>query len=89
MRPSVVWFGESLPEQILQTALQATQKADLMLVVGTSAQVYPAAALVDIAIGNGTQIIVVNTEASDVSAEHVTELVGCAGELLPQLFTQI
>jgi NAD-dependent deacetylase len=86
MRPSVVWFGESLPDRILQTAMEKSQMADLMLVVGTSAQVYPAAGLVDLAAGNGADIIVVNTEASSVTGAQVIELVGPAGELLPKLF---
>ncbi|MFK7890912.1 MAG: Sir2 family NAD-dependent protein deacetylase [Granulosicoccus sp.] len=89
MRPSVIWFGEALPAQILQTAQRAAEKADLMLVIGTSAQVYPAASLVDIALRNGSTLIVVNTEASSVHAEHVIELVGPAGEILPRLIQGI
>lgn len=85
MRPSVVWFGESLPQQVLQTALQKTEAADLMLVVGTSAQVYPAAGLIDVAAERGADVIVVNTESSGVAGAHVIELVGLAGEILPQL----
>lgn len=86
MRPSVVWFGESLPAQILQTAIQKTEVADLMLVVGTSAQVYPAASLIDIAKSNDVEVIVVNTESSGVESANVIELVGPAGELLPKIF---
>lgn len=86
MRPSVVWFGESLPVHIMQMALAETEKADLMLVVGTSAQVYPAAGLIDIAKINGADVIVVNTESSDVKEDGVIELVGLAGEILPKLF---
>ena len=86
MRPSVVWFGESLPAHVMQAALDATEKADLMLVVGTSAQVYPAAGLIDIAKGNGAEVIVVNTESSGTSEAGVIELVGAAGEILPELF---
>jgi len=86
MRPSVVWFGESLPEHIMQRALNETEKADLMLVVGTSAQVYPAAGLIDIAKSNGADVIVVNTESSDADEDGVIELTGPAGEILPKLF---
>jgi len=86
MRPSVVWFGESLPERTMQMALTETQKTDLMLVVGTSAQVYPAAGLIDIAKSNGADVIVVNTESSGVAEDGVIELVGPAGEILPALF---
>lgn len=44
-RPQVVWFGEMLPSGVWERAAQAASRADLILVVGTSAQVYPAAAL--------------------------------------------
>ena len=85
MRPSVVWFGEALPANILQRAMDETQQADLMLVIGTSAQVYPAAGLIDCALGNDADIIIVNTEISDFGGKHVIELIGPAGELVPQL----
>ena len=89
MRPSVVWFGESLPEEILNKAQQKAETADLMLVVGTSAQVYPAAGLIRIALSNGAEVIVVNTESLGNNEPGVTELLGPAGEVLPQLFGQI
>ncbi len=44
-RPNVVWFGEILPQAVWERASQAAASADVVLVVGTSAQVYPAAAL--------------------------------------------
>ncbi len=86
MRPSVVWFGESLPAQIIQSAVAQAEKTDLMLVVGTSAQVYPAAGLIEIAVSNGAEVIVVNTECHGRTGARVTELVGEAGKLLPELF---
>ena len=48
-RPGVVWFGESLPADTWHRAEQAARHADLFLVIGTSAAVYPAAGLVDLA----------------------------------------
>jgi NAD-dependent deacetylase len=44
-RPQVVWFGEMLPDRVWQRAAETARLADVILVVGTSAQVYPAAAL--------------------------------------------
>ena len=89
MRPSVVWFGETLPADVLQSATEKTQTADLMLVVGTSAQVYPAAGLIDLAESNGADIIIVNTESSSRKGAQVIELVGPAGELLPELISSL
>jgi NAD-dependent deacetylase len=45
MRPNVVWFGEDLPVDVFAAAEQASQECDLMMVVGTSAEVWPAAGL--------------------------------------------
>ena len=45
LRPNIVWFGEAVP--MMEVAIEHTQKADILLVVGTSLQVYPAAGLID------------------------------------------
>jgi len=86
MRPSVVWFGESLPEEVLRRAGDSVVDADLLLVVGTSAQVYPAAGLIDVARQNKVDVVVVNTETSESLAAEDTEIVGKAAEILPLLF---
>ncbi len=83
MRPDVVWFGEMLPMDIWTEAEIAVADADVMLVVGTSAIVYPAAGLIETAQRTGTRIIVVNQEPLDLGVG--IELVGQAGEILPEL----
>lgn len=45
LRPHIVWFGEDVP--LMGTAIELTKNADIMLIVGTSLQVYPAASLLD------------------------------------------
>ena len=45
LRPHIVWFGESVP--MLKKAIEITQEADVLVVIGTSLQVYPAASLID------------------------------------------
>ena len=52
LRPHIVWFGEEVPA--LEEAVQLTSEADLVLVIGTSLQVYPAAGLLDFAPKNAT-----------------------------------
>ncbi len=52
-RPGVVWFGESLPANVLSRASRAVMECDVLLVVGTAAQVYPAAGMIDIALCGG------------------------------------
>jgi len=85
LRPAVVWFGEPLPQAVWRTAETAVREADCLIVVGTSATVYPAAGLIEWARGTGARVIVVNTEASAASEMADAELIGPAGELLPAL----
>ena len=84
-RPGVVWFGEALPEGMMDEAEHAVSSAQALLVIGTSAVVYPAASLVPRARQAGAKVIEINTEPT-----AVTNLVDCvlrssAGEALPQL----
>jgi len=85
MRPGVVWFGEMLPRAAWEQAEQATRAADVFLVVGTSAVVYPAAGLVPLAKTCGARVIECNMEETPFSAELDRSFRGAAGELLPQL----
>lgn len=61
-RPDVVWFGEALETDVLQNAFQAVSLAKLMLVIGTSAIVHPAAELPLVARGAGARLIEFNME---------------------------
>lgn len=85
MRPAVVWFGENLPEREWAAAQRACEQADCLVVVGTSAAVYPAASLIDYAKRKGASVIVVNTQPSGASSLADHELIGQAGVLLPML----
>jgi NAD-dependent deacetylase len=67
-RPDVVWFGESLPREALAAALAAARRCDLMLVVGTSALVQPAASLPLAALERGAQVVEVNPQPTPLSA---------------------
>ncbi len=49
LRPGVVWFGEAIPDEASRVAVETAQRCDVMLCIGTSSSVYPAAALTDIA----------------------------------------
>ncbi len=85
MRPTVTWFGESLPASAWGMAEQTALKCDLMLVVGTSAVVYPATALIDLASRSDATIIVINSESTAASPMADHELIGSAEEILPRL----
>jgi NAD-dependent deacetylase len=81
----VVWFGETLPPQAWERAEAVTRAADVFLVVGTSAVVYPAAGLIPLAKSSGARVIECNMEETPFSAQVDRAFRGAAGELLPQL----
>ena len=84
LRPGVVWFGEMLPEGAMERASAAVRAADVLIVAGTSAQVYPAAGLIPLA----RTVVEINPEETDFS-QHVTySLRGRSAEILPQLLPQ-
>jgi NAD-dependent protein deacetylase/lipoamidase len=84
-RPGVVWFGEPLPDGMMLEAEHAVQAADVLLVVGTSAAVYPAAGLIPLAKQQGVKVVEVNPEATPYSEMVDCSLRGAAGEILPAL----
>ncbi|HSW51100.1 MAG TPA: NAD-dependent deacylase [Bryobacteraceae bacterium] len=85
LRPGVVWFGEPLPDRTWADAEQAARSAEVFLVIGTSAVVYPAAGLVGLAKSSGAKVIEVNLEETGLSSLVDCCLRGRSGELLPQL----
>jgi NAD-dependent deacetylase len=84
-RPAVVWFGEALEPGMLEEAGHAAAQAAVFLVVGTSAQVYPAAGLIPLARQAGARVIEINLEPTPYSAIVDCALQGPAAKLLPQL----
>lgn len=88
-RPSVVWFGEMLPREAFDRALDACRSADVLLSVGTSAVVWPAAGLIEVAAASGALVVEVNREPSAMSDLCHAALLGPAGEVLPALATEL
>jgi len=85
LRPGVVWFGEALPPGAWEAAEQAVREAEVLLVVGTSAVVYPAAGLIPLAQACGARVIEVNPQETPMSARLDCSLRGPAGVILPAL----
>ena len=83
VRPTVVWFGEPLPDAVWTEAVEAVEAADVLIVVGTSGVVFPAAGLIDHARISGARIIVINAEPIR-SAADIT-VIGSAGSIMPEL----
>jgi len=85
LRPGVVWFGEALPELAWQRAYQASARARLFLVIGTSATVYPAAGLAQVARDGGAQLAIINPVVTPLDELADWVLRGPSGEILPRL----
>lgn len=89
VRPDVVWYGEMLPAGLFEEAAGLARACDVMLVVGTSGIVYPAAALPGTARSGGASVIEINVQPSELSADVDLLIQGRAGEILPQLVSMI
>jgi NAD-dependent deacetylase len=85
VRPGVVWFGEMLPPGAIDAAEAAARACAVMLVVGTSGAIWPAAGLAEIARRAGAFVAIVNPHASEIDAEADVRLAGTAAGLLPRL----
>jgi NAD-dependent deacetylase len=85
LRPGVVWFGENLPPMAWEASVEAVSTTDILLVIGTSGVVYPAAQLVPIAKESGARIVEINPESTPVSELADATLRGPSGQILPKL----
>ena len=85
LRPDVVWFGEMLPSGAMEAASASAQSCDLLLSVGTSGLVYPAAGLPREALACGATVVEVNLDATPLTVDTHHALRGRAGDLLPAL----
>ena len=92
LRPGVVWFGEMLPKKIINendSFIEESKKIDLILVIGTSAQVYPAAGYINKARAKGARVAVINMDKADTGSGGLKKgdwfFEGDAGILVPEL----
>ncbi len=89
IRPDVVWFGEAMPEEEVRKAFSLAEDCDVMLVVGTSVLVQPAANLPFTAKASGAQIIEINLAPTSVSAIADVLPFGKAGEIMPEIWHKL
>ena len=85
LRPDVVWFGETLPADAVEQAFAAARQCDLLLSIGTSTQVYPAAQLPFTALEHGARVVEINPETTPLTGQATWTLRAPAAEVLPQL----
>jgi NAD-dependent deacetylase len=92
LRPDIVWFGEGLPTDVWESAMMAAYECDVLLVVGTSAVVHPAASLIPIAKRGkppGAKVIEINLTETEASRFADVGLYGPSGQVLPKLVEQL
>jgi NAD-dependent deacetylase len=89
IRPDIVWFGEYLPQDQFHDSAAASKNCDVFFVVGTSAVVYPAASLIYTARENGSYIVEVNIEETEISYLADKSFYGEAGKILPSIVEEL
>jgi NAD-dependent deacetylase len=89
LRPDVVWFEELLPADALAAAQDAARRCSVLLVVGTSAEVYPAAALPADASAAGAIVVEINPNPTPLSLSADYLFSGAAGVVLPALLERL
>ena len=89
IRPDIVWFGEMLDSDIINTAFQRAEEAELFFAIGTSALVHPAASLLVVAKQHGAILIEINVERTALSDIVDYHFEGKSGQFLPELVEQL
>lgn len=89
IRPDVVWFNEMLPPDAIERAITVTRHADVMLIIGTSGVVWPAAGLPPEAKTHGAKLIEINPQASELTPITDYYLPGPSGEILPKVVHEL
>lgn len=85
LRPAVVWFGEALPRDQLEAAVEAARSCDMFFSIGTSGVVQPAASLAFAAHNRGAVVIEINAEPTPLTSKADYVFHGKSGEILPEL----
>jgi NAD-dependent deacetylase len=85
LRPHIVWFGESLATEDLEQSYSALQRCDMLLIIGTSGMVYPAASFASLAKDHGAFVVELNLDATPNSSVVDVSFQGRAKELVPLL----
>jgi NAD-dependent deacetylase len=89
LRPAVVWFGEPLPAHELSQAFILAEESDVIMVVGTSGLVHPAASIPFLAKRHGATVIEVNPERTPISDIAEIHLEGASAKILPDLLARL
>jgi NAD-dependent deacetylase len=89
IKPNVILYGEQLPVAQLQGARDATRKADLMLIIGSSLEVAPASELPALAARAGAKLVIVNIESTPIDEKAEVVIHADAAEVLPKIVNRL
>ena len=89
LRPDIVWFGEALPVDAISNAFAAAEQCDVLLSIGTSSLVQPAASIPLAALEHGATVIEINPNPTPLTAQVTFSILGQAGQILPTLVQQL
>ena len=96
LRPGVVWFGEALPRDVLNDVdafMSKPEKIDLIMVIGTSAKVYPAAGYVEEARMKGARVAIINMDVNDIPRGGLHDqdwfFQGDAAQIVPEILQSV
>jgi NAD-dependent deacetylase len=89
VKPDVVFFGEPLPSGAMMEAFRLARDCDVMIVVGSSLQVYPAADVPEVAVERGIPLLIVNDEPTPLDVAATVVIHGRSGEVLPQVVERV
>ena len=85
LKSDTISFGQALVPEVIERALRVATEADVMLAIGTTLQVYPAAGMVPVAREAGARIVIINDQPTPMDPRSTTSASGSIGELLPPL----
>lgn len=89
VKPDIVLFGETIPQRALEDSFHLAQRAELVLVVGTSATVAPASSLPSVVRGSGGRIVEMNLSSTELSSRADLRLMGDVAVTLPALVASV
>jgi len=85
LKSDTISFGQALVPAVIDRAMTAASEADLMLAVGSTLQIYPAAGVVPLAKENGARVVILNDQPTPLDAIADMVLRGAIGDVLPRL----
>jgi len=89
LKPDVIFFGEQLPAEALRQAVHHSRQSDLLIVVGSSLVVYPAAYMPVYAKESGAAVAVINLTVTDFDHQADVVIHGKAGEVMPLILQAV